>query len=243
MLAKQPDARPQTMAVVSQALDEILRNLGGLPAHTPTSLPARSPTASPMSSPTPAPVGTPMPFFAPSPTPPPVGAPMPFPAPSPTPLPAGAPTAFPAPSQTMAPSLTYAQMPPHTHAPAPLHTQAPPHTHAQMPPHTHGPTPPHLHGQTSSPVAPVSTTLGGAAGMPTIQPRAGTHRLPFVFGGLVITGATLAIAIVLTTSPQDQAETKSTRNNSDDTPRAMTDAATVAHPLIAQRPAPLPPLT
>src|SRR5512140_184815 len=73
MLAKQPDARPQTMAVVSQALDEILRTLGGLPAHTPTSLPARSPTSTPMPSPTPPPVGAPIPFFAPAPTPPPGG--------------------------------------------------------------------------------------------------------------------------------------------------------------------------
>src|SRR5262249_2941523 len=35
MLAKNPSTRPQTMAAVSQAFDEILGTLGTVPAHTP----------------------------------------------------------------------------------------------------------------------------------------------------------------------------------------------------------------
>jgi serine/threonine protein kinase len=42
LLEKQPDARPQTMAEVSQTLDEILRSLGGPSARTPKWLPRAS---------------------------------------------------------------------------------------------------------------------------------------------------------------------------------------------------------
>jgi hypothetical protein len=39
MLAKNPDARPQTMAVVGKALEQILRTLDGSPTDAPTLLP------------------------------------------------------------------------------------------------------------------------------------------------------------------------------------------------------------
>jgi serine/threonine protein kinase len=54
MLAKLPDARPQTMAAVSQTLDEILQTLGA-PRRAPTPLPVPLSTPSPASMPRPAP--------------------------------------------------------------------------------------------------------------------------------------------------------------------------------------------
>jgi len=58
-------------------------------------------------------------------------------------------------------------------------------------------------------ISPTSTTLGGAAGMSGTQPRAGTRRLPFALGGLVIVGAATAIALVLATADSSSSSTKS----------------------------------
>jgi serine/threonine-protein kinase len=101
MLAKQPDARPQSMAAVSQELDEILRVRAS----------------------------TPLPALVPPP-------PAPMLAPAPLPEPGNFPS---------------------------------------------------------------STTLGGSAGMASIQARPAPRRLPFVLGGVVVLGATIAIAAVLAT--------------------------------------------
>jgi serine/threonine protein kinase len=72
MLEKPPDARPQTMAAVSQALDEILRALGGPSARALTPLPIPPTIATPPAFPAQAgPAPTPTPPSMPVPPPPP----------------------------------------------------------------------------------------------------------------------------------------------------------------------------
>jgi hypothetical protein len=143
MLAKKPEARPQTMAVVSQALDELQRALGGLPARLSTPLPMPSP-----------------------------GAPLPVPS---LPPPGREATPLPVPALAMSPPMSSPATPlPGRDAP-PLPARA----------------------RISSPGSQSSTTLGGSAGMSSGQGRAGTRRLPFLFGGVVALGTVAAIAIVL----------------------------------------------
>ena len=83
MLAKHPDARPQTMTLVSQMLDEVLRTFGGSSVRAPTPLPMPPPPPPPPRAPTPfpAPEHAPSPFPVASSTPPSTRAPAPFPVP------------------------------------------------------------------------------------------------------------------------------------------------------------------
>ena len=64
MLEKPPEARPQTMAVVSQMLDEILATLDAQPQREPTTLPVRAPTPLPGVAPMQARPPTPLPVVS-----------------------------------------------------------------------------------------------------------------------------------------------------------------------------------
>jgi hypothetical protein len=149
MLAKRPEARPQTMAAVSQALDDILRELDRPAPRAPA--PALSP-----------PARAPSPIAAPGQASPFAGHPAPSPAP-----PAAPPLA---PGSPLTPGF------------------------APMAPFGHGPPP-------ALPVPRESTTLGGSAGASLVTSRGGGRRIYLALGGVVVTGAAAAVALVLHRSP------------------------------------------
>jgi serine/threonine-protein kinase len=193
MLAKQPEGRPQTMAAVSQALDELLRSLAS-PAGAATVPPAATlPGAGAPS------MVTTMPVAAP-PTPPgghaipqsgghaalqsgghaalqPGGA---------TP-PSGSPAAFQSGGYPPPPSGDHAavQSGGYPARPSGGHVAAP------LPVRTPTPLP-------GAPPAVTSTTLGASAGWSSVRVRPRSRRLPLALGGLVVAGAIAAVAIVLT---------------------------------------------
>jgi len=215
MLAKRPDARPQTMTAVSQALDEILRAPVASPVGAQMPLPVPHPTPPLPHSPASPPAYTPTSLPARSPTPPSAYAPAPFPAPSPTPSPAHMPRSLPANAPPLppanappllaanAPPLLAANAPPLASANAPrwAPANAPPLAPANLPsllPANAGPLlPTNSSAPASVQVSPDSTTLRGSAGMAFSQPGVAARRMPFVLGGLVIAGAVTAIALVV----------------------------------------------
>ena len=221
LLAKQPSARPQTMAAVSQAFDEILRTLDAPPHDTPTPLPDSDPTLpsapasqialtlppdstlSPASAspPVPALPRPGLPGLMPSPTPELVRPKLPDLAPSPT------------------PGLHQPPMPPRAHTQPPLPLPSSPHPPAPVPAPRATPIttpssppsglPPHARPTTPLPVPPSTpqpapppvvargpqlTPIRGSAKGSRIQPHTRPHRLRFVLGSLIASGVVTAIA-------------------------------------------------
>jgi serine/threonine protein kinase len=223
MLAKQPDARPQTMAAVSGALDELLRSLASPGSGAPA--PASSlVTTMPASAPATPPGGHPIPQS---------GGHAALQPGYPTP-PSGIPAAFQSGGHAAHQSGGYPTPPSGGHAayqsggyPTPPsgghaayqsggYPTPPSGSHAAHQSGGHPATPsgesmaPVLPGRTPTPLpgalpSGTSTTLGASAGWSSVQVRPRSRRLPFVLGGLVVAGAVAALAIVLTSgesSPQ-----------------------------------------
>lgn len=169
MLAKHPDARPQTMAAVSQVLHDILCELDRPAPRAPA--PAPLPPMRAVS-----PVAAPGPGF------PSVRPPTPLPVP-----PAGpqlAPGSPQVPGFSPRSPLAYGPSPALQVSPRPL---------------AHGPS-------LALQVSPESTTLRGAAGASLVTSRADGRRIYFALGGVIVAGATAAIALVVRSGPPDPPE-------------------------------------
>jgi serine/threonine protein kinase len=191
MLAKHPDARPQTMAAVSQALHDILCELDRPAPRAPASAPLPPTPHAPAHAPLP-----PARAVSPAPEPlPPTRAVSPAPAPLP-PTRAVSPVAAPGPGFPFVRPPTPLPVPPAGPQLAPGSPQAP----------GFSPRSPLAYG--SSPalqVSPEPTTLGGSAGAAIVTPRVDGQRIYFVLGGIIIAGAAAAIALVLHRAPEPPA--------------------------------------
>jgi serine/threonine protein kinase len=219
MLAKQPNARPQTMNAVSQTLDAILRTIDGSPVRTSTPVPGAHPT--------PPPGRTPTPVSGAHPTPPPGRILTPVPGLSPTPPPVYTPTPVPGFSPT-----------PPGFSPTPPGFSPTPPGFSPTPPPMYTPTPP-AHMPTPVPVPPpMPATPHGWTGMDSIQPHATNRRL-YVLGGLVIIAAVVAIAIVLATDHPGSTERLVSYDHIAASSRPPGSAAVAATPTLAPRPTPV----
>jgi serine/threonine-protein kinase len=174
LLAKQPNARPQTMTAVSQSLGEILRALGEPSPRAPTPLPELGP-AQP-SEPDSLLSTHELLLLEPDPTEPPARAPRLFPLPAPKEE--SGPTPAPSPEP---PSL-----PPHARATTPLPPASPAPLSADAP--EPAPTPP-------QPLDPDAT--GSAAQRATAPPRAGRRQLLAALAILIAAVAAAILVVVL----------------------------------------------
>ena len=243
MLAKQPDARPQTMAAVSGALEELLRALAS-PGSAATVPPGAAAVLLPGSG-APAPVSslvTPMPASAPA--TPPGGHPIPqsggHPALQPgsaTP-PSGSPAAFQSGGHPTPPSGSPAAFQSGGYPTPPSGGHAAFQSGGHPAPPSGGPSAPLLPARTPTPLpgalpSVTSTTLGASAGWSSVQVRPRSRRLPFVLGGLVVAGAVAALAIVLTSGESSPQGRQVSYDDLAAVPPAP-DSAEVAAPAVAE---------